>query len=121
MGLHRLTINRRAFEYIRKGIKTIEGRLKKGYFISNPIVSGDIIIFENSNEQLTTNVVKIHEYININECVNSISINSLSPYFDSSLEIIKHYNKFYSKKQLNELPFLAIDLICLSKITLNNA
>lgn len=110
MGFHRLTINRRAFEYIKKGVKTIEGRLKKGYFISNPITPGDTIIFENNNELITTNVVKINEYININECVNRISINSLSPYFDSPLEIIKHYNKFYSKKQLNEVPFLAIDL-----------
>jgi len=110
MGFHRLTINRRAFEYIRCGLKTIEGRLKKGYFLTNPIIPGDTISFINNDDEFTMWVSGVNEFLNISDCINTVSIDSISPYLEKPNEILSHYSKFYSKKQLNDLPFIAIDL-----------
>ena len=65
MSHYRISINHRALDDISKGIKTIEGRIKKGIF--NHISKNDFINFYNKDRTLEVKVVNIIEYNSIDQ------------------------------------------------------
>ena len=110
MCIHRITINKTAFNYIKNGVKKIEGRLKKGYFLNNPITNGDIILFVNNKNNIKMTVESVNEFSNILACADNILLKDFGPNLNKKTDFIDHYSKFYSKKQLVSYPFLAINL-----------
>ena len=41
MSIHKISINEKALAHIINGNKTIEGRVKRGYFANNNVCAGD--------------------------------------------------------------------------------
>lgn len=60
MALHYITIRKIAFNNIKNGKKTVEGRLLKGIFSNMKI--GDEIIFVNNNDSIKKTISKINIY-----------------------------------------------------------
>ena len=106
--IHKLTINLLSLNHINNNHKNIEGRLKRGYFVTNPILIGDIIEFYNKNYKCIVQVTNITEYTGINEYLSSEPIKYIIPETDNILEALSCYEKYYTKKKLYRFPILAI-------------
>ena len=110
MRIHRIPVNEKALKHIINGNKTIEGRLKRGYFSTNTISSGDYIIFINQNIKTKVIIKSVIEYNNIYEFLHTENLNDILPDIKCKTLAYNHYNNFYSDKILNEYQFLAIKI-----------
>ena len=110
MNQHSISINRRALNHIKNGSKTVEGRLKKGIFKSNPILIGDIINFINLDQVISVIVKAVYEFDNIKYFLEDNPIHNLTPYYYNTDDVLNHYKNFYSLNALNKSPFLAIHI-----------
>ena len=108
MGIHRISVNRLAFDNIIKNRKRIEGRLKRGYFQKNILNKNDIIIFINKEDQCLVRITDIIEYINAQEYLENEILDNIIPDISSISDALKHYAKFYSKKKLENTIMIAI-------------
>jgi ASC-1-like (ASCH) protein len=108
MSIHYISINKNALNNIKNNKKTIEGRLKKGYFINIQIKKYDKIIFYNKNEKYIINVKEIKEYRNLYEYLKNENIKQILPDLDNNNDAYNHYKQFYSKENLKKFKFLAI-------------
>ena len=107
MSYHLISINKNALNNIKSHKKTIEGRLKKGYF-NKIIQKNDKIIFYNQNDRYIVLVKEIIEYDNIYKCLINENIVKILPHIDNIDNAYNHYLKYYSDENLNKYKFLAI-------------
>ena len=108
MSIHYISINKKALNNIKSHKKTIEGRLKKGYFINIQIKKNDKILFHNHGDKYIIAVKDIKEYDNLYEYLKNENINQILPHLDNINDAYNHYKKFYSDENLKKYKFLAI-------------
>ena len=110
MTLYQVSINHRALEEISKGIKTIEGRIKKGIFAL--INENDFIDFYNQHKSLRVKILNIIEYNTIQQYLQEEDLNKIIPNKSYS-DITQIYNTYYPPIKREGYKFLAIKIILL--------
>ncbi len=111
MTNYTLSVNKFAFNSIVNKKKKIEGRLKRGFFKKNNLKKNDIIKFINNEATCIVKVLNIVEYLNILDYLNSENLQEIIPNIDTVENAYIHYNRFYSKKNLDKYKMLAIKFI----------
>lgn len=100
------------FTLIKLGIKTCEGRLKKGDF-SN-MNKGDVIYFNNDdfgfNRVICCRITSIHYYDTFEAYLRGESLHNCLPGVDTLEEGVNTYYKYYSPKQEETYKIVAIRL-----------
>ena len=76
------TIGKVPFEEIQKGEKTVEGRLKKGFFAN--FEEGDTVTWINRFDKVKTKIVKILEYDSLYNMIKSEGLTNVLPRFGIS-------------------------------------
>lgn len=103
-------IRDKPFENIKNNLKTIEGRIPKGYF-SN-IKKGDLIKFYNikKREGIYKKVKDIINYKDFNEMLSIENINNVLPDISNIDDGVKHYLSLYSNEDINNYGVISIHL-----------
>lgn len=96
------------FTFIKKGKKTVEGRLNKGRFASLKI--NDILIFENNGQECKVKIVDINKYNSFKELMEKEGLEKVLPGVESIDKGIKVYRQFYSEEDEKKYGILAISL-----------
>ncbi|PJA89527.1 MAG: hypothetical protein CO137_03825 [Candidatus Magasanikbacteria bacterium CG_4_9_14_3_um_filter_32_9] len=91
--------------YIKKGIKTIEGRLNKGKFAD--IKKDDIVLI---NDDFKVKIIGLNTYTTFKEMIMNEGIEKVIPNATSLDEAVNAYYKFYTKEQENEYGVIAIKM-----------
>jgi len=98
------------FTFVKSGQKTIEGRIKKGWY--RFVKPGDHIIVYNEEEtDLVEVCVKgVRTYPSIRGMLEQESIKKLLPDVETVGQGIKAYKRFYTDKQQREFGVVAIEV-----------
>ncbi|MBU1046738.1 ASCH domain-containing protein [Patescibacteria group bacterium] len=98
------------FGFIKDGLKTIEGRIKKGLYTELK-VGDEIQVFNNEEtESLMALVKDIRNYNSFEDLLNSEDIKKVLPNTDSVEEGVEIYREFYTEDQENEFGVIAIEI-----------
>jgi len=111
-GAKTITINDRAFNEIKNGNKTIEGRVLKKFF--EDLKVGETITFKNSkSEEITKKISNIIQYNNFSEMLEKEGFEKVLPYEDiSSIEDgVSYYTRLYEGTDLEKCKVISIHLI----------
>ena len=95
------------FEFVRSGIKTVEGRMKTERFINLKV--GDIIEFYNDNENINVYVKKITEYKNFRKMLLFETLPKVLPGVNSINNGVKIYNDIYKDENIESHNVIAIE------------
>jgi len=98
------------FTFLKNGQKTIEGRIKKGWY--ELIKPGDHIIVHNEEETDSVEVLvkDVRTYISIKEMLEQENIKNILPDVETVEQGIGVYQKFYTKEQQKEFGVIAIEV-----------
>jgi ASC-1-like (ASCH) protein len=98
------------FTFVKNGQKTIEGRIKKGWY--RFVKAGDHIIIYNEEETDSVEVLvkDVRTYPSVAEMLSHESLEKLLPDAKSIKEGIQIYKKFYTKEQEDEFGVVAIEV-----------
>lgn len=98
------------FTFVKNGQKTIEGRIKKGWY--QFVRSGDHIIVYNEEETDSVEVLVrgVRTYSSIKEMLEKEQIKKLLPNVETTEEGIAVYKRFYTEKQQKEFGVVAIEV-----------
>lgn len=98
------------FTFVKKGPKTIEGRIRKGYY--RFIKPGDHIIVYNEEETDSVEVVVkgVRNYSSIRGMLEGESLKKVLPDVENVEDGIKVYQKFYTSEQEKEFGVVAIEI-----------
>jgi ASC-1-like (ASCH) protein len=98
------------FTFVKNGVKTIEGRIKKGKY--QDIIFGDHIIIHNEEETENFEVVvlDVRPYSSFREMLEKESLKKVLPNVSSVSGGVKIYKKFYSSEQEKEFGVVAIEI-----------
>ena len=111
-GAKTITINDRAFNEIKNGNKTIEGRVLKKFF--EDLKVGETITFKNSkSEEVKKKISNIIQYNNFSEMLEKEDFKKVLPY-DDILKIedgVSYYTRLYEGTDLENCKVIAIHLI----------
>jgi len=91
--------------HIKKGIKTIEGRLNKGKFAD--IKKDDIVLI---NDDFKVKIIGLKTYTTFKEMIMNEGVEKVIPNATSLDEAVNVYYKFYTKEQENEYGVIAIKM-----------
>lgn len=107
-GEYKFSVKAPWFDKIKEGIKSIEGRLKKGRF--EHISKGDEIIWYNrdSGEEVKTIVDSVKTYKTIGEMLKAEGICRVLPGINSIAEGETIYNQYYSPENQEKYDVIAI-------------
>ena len=99
------------FSLIKKGVKSVEGRLNKGDFAK--MKKGDIVVWMNKNGKVRTKITSVHKYKSFNNYITTERLKNTLP--DPNVKTIKQgvedvYLKFYTKQDEKKYGVLAIRL-----------
>lgn len=121
--IHKLSIQNPpicpTFTYIKKGIKTVEGRKNSPTY--QKYKKGDILIFMCDNEELYTRITYIHRYQTVEDYLMRETLKKALPCVKSVEEGIKIYNLWTNEKEREKLRktygygFLGIGVELMSK------
>lgn len=92
MASTKLRIQQEYFDYIRKGTKTVEGRI--AYPSLKTVNVGDTILFECSTESLSCRVVAIFNYESFQEMLEARGIQNCLPGVTDIAAAVKIYLSF---------------------------
>ncbi|MEK7498020.1 MAG: ASCH domain-containing protein [Patescibacteria group bacterium] len=98
------------FTFLKNGKKTIEGRIRKGWYRN--VKPGDQIVVYNEEEtdSLGTVVKRVTKYKSVKDMLINESIKKLLPDIDTIDQGIKIYRKFYTPEQEHEFGVVAIEV-----------
>lgn len=96
------------FSFIAKGIKQIEGRLKKGSFEN--IKKNDIIIWKNGNKKIKTKIISIHNHKLFENMLKQHSLKKTLPNIKTINDGVNIYRQFYTKKDEEKYGVIAIKI-----------
>lgn len=98
------------FTFLKNGQKTIEGRIKKGWY--RFVKSGDhIIVYNEEENDLVEVLVKgVRTYSSIQEMLEQEPIKKLLPDIKTIDEGIEVYKRFYTEEQQREFGVVAIEV-----------
>ena len=98
------------FSLIKVGLKTVEGRLNKGDFMS--LNRGDILIITNTElgfmREYKIKITSIHNYKTFSEYLEKEKLEKCLPGIDTIDEGVKVYYKYYSKSDEEKYKIIAI-------------
>ena len=99
------------FSLIKKGIKTVEGRLNKGKFSKMKV--GDIVEWNNKNKKFITRITAIRHYKTFEDMIKTEGLDKVLPYH--KIETVKQgvnmvYYQFYSKEDETKYGVIAIEV-----------
>lgn len=98
------------FSLIKKGVKSVEGRLNKGDFAK--MKKGDIVVWINKNDKVRTKITSVHKYKSFNNYITTEKLKNTLP--EPNVKTIKQgvdvYLKFYTKQDETKYGVLAIRL-----------
>ena len=92
------SIGKIPFEEIKKGEKTVEGRLKKGDFAK--FEEGDTITWINSSDKVKTRIIKVVEYDTLYDMIKTERLKNVLPRFGVST-IQEGVDKVYRMPPIN--------------------
>jgi len=94
------------FTFLKKGQKTIEGRIKKGWY--RFVKPGDHIIVYNEEEtdSIETLVTDVRTYSSIREMLRHEQLKKLLPDVNTVEQGVKVFKKFYTNEQEKNLESL---------------
>lgn len=104
--IHNHNLDLRWLRKIKKGEKTIEGRLFRGRFKN--INEGDVIIW---NRTLGTIVKRVKVYKSFRQLLEQENIDRILPGVDDVEEGLNVYRKYYSEHDEENLGVVAFELI----------
>jgi ASC-1-like (ASCH) protein len=98
------------FTYLKNGQKTIEGRMRKGWYCN--VQPGDEIevLNEDESDKVEVMVKRVTPYPSIREMFTQEPIKKLLPEVESIEEGIEVYRKFYTPEQEQEFGMVAIEV-----------
>ena len=98
------------FTFVKNGLKTIEGRIYKGYY--RLLKPQDHIVIYNEEESDSVEVVvkAVRKYLSIREMLRSEPLEKLLPDAKNPEEGEKIYRKFYTFEQEKEFGVVAIEI-----------
>ncbi len=98
------------FTFLKNGQKTIEGRVRKGWY--SKVQPGDEIVVynEEETESIETVVKRVTRYPSIREMLTHEPITKLLPDVTTIEEGVKVYRKFYTPDQEREFGVVAIEV-----------
>ena len=98
------------FSLIKVGLKTVEGRLNKGEFMT--LKKGDSIIIFNKElgfmREYEIKITSIHKYKTFSEYLEKEKLEKCLPGIDTIEEGVKVYYKYYSKIDEEKYKIIAI-------------
>ena len=98
------------FSLIKVGLKTVEGRLNKGDFMS--LTKGDIINITNNElgfeRKYEIKITSVHRYKTFREYLERESLDKCLPGIDIIEDGVKVYYKYYSKIDEEKYKIIAI-------------
>lgn len=101
------------FSFIRLGLKTVEGRLRKGDF--GDMKEGDIICFENLEEgyerSFEVTIVGIEKYETFRQYLEVEGMKNCLPGIETIEDGVKIYHKYYSEEEERKYQIIAIKII----------
>ena len=89
------------FDYIKDGIKTVEGRKNSLNFQKYNV--GDLLEFVHNNEKVLTIINYINKYENIEEYLKKETLKRALPCVNTIQEGIEMYSLWYPKKEIKKL------------------
>lgn len=105
---HTKTVRDPHFSNIKKGKKTVEGRLRKPSF--EIIKEGDKVRWVNLNDAVLTKITKRVEYDSFEEMIRNERIENVLPGCETIEEGVGVYRQFYSEEQEKEFGVYAFHL-----------
>lgn len=96
------------FSYIKRGEKTVEGRLNKGSFTEMKV--NDVVLWRNDNKSVKTKIISIHHHKSFENMLKSHSLKNTLPGIKTIKDGVNVYREFYSKKDEQKYGVLAIKL-----------
>ena len=106
--VHNFSIKQPYLTYIKKGIKTVEGRILSEKF--SQLVVGDIVRFYNLSDEVICEVIFLHKYKNFYEMLKNEKIRNLLPYVSNIEDGVKVYMKFPGASRVKKMGCVAIGL-----------
>lgn len=99
--MHKYHLKKKAFNLIKDGTKTIEGRLNKSSFKN--IKVNDFLNFHNDGHNIFVKIIDIKNYKTFYEMLTSENLKDITPISESINESLKIYYNCYSKE--NEIKY----------------
>jgi ASC-1-like (ASCH) protein len=98
------------FTFLKNGVKTIEGRVKKDWY--RYVTKGDHIIVNNEGdtESFETVVQRVTTYTSIKSMLENEELKKLLPDAESIEHGVKIYRRFYTLEQEREFGVVAIEV-----------
>lgn len=94
------------FSFIKKGVKTVEGRLDGGKF--KGIKKGDIVTWTNDEKHVDTVVTDVVRYDSFKDMLKEETVDATLPGIERIDDGVEVYRKFYSEEKEMEKGVLAI-------------
>ena len=103
------------FTFVKNGQKTIEGRLKKGWY--RDVMPGDHAIVYNKDESdsVEVTVKAVRTYNSVREMLEQEPLNKLLPDIKTVEQGISVYKKFYTDEQQKKFGVVAIEVERINK------
>ncbi|MCG2694775.1 ASCH domain-containing protein [Candidatus Parcubacteria bacterium] len=96
------------FSFVKKGVKTIEGRIKQDLYEKLEL-EDEILVFNNKETDKIRVIVKgLRTYSSFKEMLKKEDFKKILPNVDSIEEGVKIYRKFYTSEQEKEFGVIAI-------------
>lgn len=89
------------YDYIKKGIKTVEGRKNSEKY--QKYKKGDTLIFTYNVEKLKTKITYIHKYQNVEAYLKRETLKRALPCVKTIKQGVKIYNLWTSQKEREQL------------------
>mgnify|MGYP001586779436 CR=1 FL=1 len=103
------------FTFLKNGQKTIEGRIKKGWYRFVKIGDHIIVYNEEETDSCETLVKDVKTYSSIREMLEGEDFKKLLPDAETVEQGIEIYKKFYTEEQEKEFGVVAIEVELINK------
>jgi ASC-1-like (ASCH) protein len=104
----RVSINQPYFDLIRKGLKTIEGRLRKGIFAS--FKKGDVVEWVYKDSVVRTKITNVYKYPSFKTMLKMEGLKHVLPGVNSLTDGVGVYRQWYSEDDEKKYGVVAIEV-----------
>jgi ASC-1-like (ASCH) protein len=106
--MQEVNVNKIWFDFIKSGLKTVEGRLNKGKFSNMKV--GDIIKFVSGNDSVQVKIINITHYKSFESYLIMEGLKRTLPGIKNIKDGLNVYYSYFTKEQEDEFNILAIDI-----------
>ncbi len=105
---HKTPIDQRWFNFIKVGLKKVEGRVKKTLF--STVKVGDIIIWTAGKDEIRTKITRLTIYKTFEDYIINEGLRNTLPEVTTLKDGLAVYYTYYTKAQENEFGVLAVEV-----------